>query len=240
VPGWTDGKENKRQTNNKEKELKDAESSECDSSEGRVTDRELAAILRSTNLFDVNEVEMSLKEIETYPAMLPSKFRHTTPGGHGTSRRKPIMNYEGTTGPLYVERLFEVGNLISWAVEKQIHGKTYELYLQSLQYEALQNLLILQDLGPLKELFRPGSSHQGVGECTERLCEEVEEIWRLETGNVKSGQVHIVWAHKILGIKTPPDSCLSINVVIHPYRGVGVPISHMAQHFREVRLSIRS
>lgn len=141
-----------------------------------MTDRELADILRSTNLFDVDEVKTSLKEIETYPAMLPSKFRHRTPGGHSTSRRQPIMNYEGTTGPRYVERLFEVGNLTSWALEKQIQGKAYELYLQSLQYEALQNLLILQDLDPLKELFHPGSSHQGVGECTERLCKEIEEI----------------------------------------------------------------
>src|ERR1700726_1358727 len=91
------------QTSNKLKNPKGVESSEYDSLEGRMTDKELAGILHSTNLFDVDEVKTSLKEIEIYPAMLSSKFRYSTPGGHGTSRCQPIMNYEGTTGHRYVE-----------------------------------------------------------------------------------------------------------------------------------------
>jgi hypothetical protein len=233
------GKQNKRGQQDgkpREEDGGDELSSESDSPKREATDTELAALLRATNLFNVGALQYCLEEVKSYPPMLPSKFRHHAPAALHASRRQPAISSGGSPGPWFVEELFENAERTCWAAEKRTHGKVYDLYLQSVQYRVIRDIHVLRDGEALKALFRPGSSLQGVGECTARLCHEIETICLLEAGKVKKGATYVISAWKILGTKAQPNSCCSVRVVLYPYRGSGVPVNHKAQHFREVKL----
>jgi hypothetical protein len=196
----------------------------------------LTKILLQTRLFNISELNNTLKELKFSEDVIQSKYIGESPA--------PLMNYTvnfgqvstsrppaATYGPTVVDELIQLGEQCVWLLEKGERKKHFERALFERFFQSLLEVELLFDPLKLKNMFKAGRA--GATSCTNELMKAVEEMVRKADKPGQEGKIFKFNAEKILGESYQMKFCCSVEVVMKRYRS-NDPYGHLAQHFREV------